>query len=182
MDNINNVFKEHIHMLYAHPTIASIGAVVLSVFNFMYGTGITMAIAAIFIAVLFLDLLSGRAASKKDGSFASEYGINGAYRTAFIVFILAVAYRTDLVLISRLNLDELGYPLYPLFYYLITNFGLPMWRSMTANVYRAGWDVWIPKGVLERISDEIEHKTARANKRIQERKKYLDGDDNNGNG
>ena len=168
--------KEYISLLYANPLAGTAGAAVLSVFNALYGTGITLTLALIFMGVLVLDLISGRAASKKDGTLASEYGINGGYRAAYILLLLSLAYRADTLLVGELAIDT-GYPIYPIFYYLIVNFGMPMWRSMTANVYRAGWDIWIPQSVLNRIADEIDHKTARANKRLEEKKKYL-GDDN----
>ena len=168
-------FKSYIHLLIANPTAGVVGTAALSVLNFMYGTGITLTVTAIFVVVLVLDWISGRAASKKDGSYASEYGINGAYRTAFILILLSLAYRTDVALVGAVSID-LTYPVYPIFFYLIANFGLPMWRSMTANVYRAGWDVWIPQRVLNRIADEIEHKTARANRRVEEKNKYLNKD------
>lgn len=166
------IAKEYLSLLVASPTAGALGATLLSIVNFMYGTGITLTVTAIFVAVLVLDWISGRAASKKDGSYASEYGINGAYRTAFILILLSLAYRTDVALIGAVNIDSI-YPVYPIFFYLIVNFGLPMWRSMTANVYRAGWDVWIPQKVLTRIADEIEHKTARAKKRVAEKNQYL---------
>ncbi|WP_332648910.1 phage holin family protein [Lysinibacillus sp. 54212] len=157
-----NFIKEYFQLLVANPTAGVIGTGILGVLNFLYGTGITLTVMTIFATVLALDWLAGRAAAKKDGSYASEYGVNGAYRTSFILIILALAYRVD---------TTLGLP-YLSFFYLIGNFGLPMWRSMTANVYRAGWEVWIPQRVLNRVADEIEHKTARANKRLEERRKY----------
>lgn len=161
--NTLNIIKEYATLLVASPGAGTAGAVVLGILNFMYGTGITLTAMGIFTIFLVLDWLAGRAASKKDGSFASEYGVNGGYRTAFILIILFAAYRVDVTL---------GTP-YVVFGYLLLNFGLPLWRSMTANVYRAGWEVWIPQSVLNRIADEIEHKTARANKRVAEKNQFL---------
>lgn len=158
-----NYLREYTQLLAAHPAVSAAGSIALSVLNFMYGTGITLTAAGIFGAILALDWLSGRAASKRDGTMASEYGINGAYRSAFMIGILALAYRVDMAL---------GLP-YVLFAYFLLNFGLPTWKSMTANVFRAGWEVWIPQAVLLRVADEIEHKTARANKRLAEREQYL---------
>ncbi len=155
--------KDYLNLLVANPIAGTVGATTLGILNFMYGTGITLTAMGIFTVLLVLDWIAGRAASKRDGSYASEYGINGGYRTAFIVLILFAAYRVDVAL---------GLP-YVAFGYLLLNFGLPMWRSMTANVYRAGWDVWIPQAVLNRVADEIEHKAARANKRLSEREQYL---------
>ena len=161
---MNNELREYVNLLFANPLAGSVGAALLGVVNFMYGTGITLTAILIFAGLVVLDWLSGRAASRKDGTMASEYGINGTYRVAFIMGILFIAYRVDLAL-------DLPYVC---FGYFLINFGEPMWRSMTANVYRAGWHVWIPKGVLERVGDEIAHKNARANKRIEELRNYTD--------
>lgn len=86
--------------------------------------------------------------------------------------MLSLAYRTNLALIGLVDLDLL-YLVSPIFFYLVAQFGSPIWRSLTANLYRAGWEVWIPKKVMNRVVDEIEHKTARANKRFEEKNKYL---------
>lgn len=47
---------------------------------------------------------------------------------------------------------------------------------MTANVVRAGWEKWVPEWAMNAVSDEIEHKLARAIKRRQEKEKHGDGD------
>ncbi|KOY80179.1 phage holin family protein [Lysinibacillus macroides] len=161
-----NLVKEYSQLLVAHPAVGAVGTVAMMTVNFMFGTGITLTAGLVFLAVLALDWVSGRAASKKDGTMASEYGINGAYRSAFMVGILVLAYRVDIAL---------GLP-YIVYAYFLFNFGSPTWKSMTANVYRAGWERWIPGFVLERVADEIEHKTARANKRLVEKNKYLEGE------
>lgn len=161
-----NLVKEYSQLLFAHPVVGATGTAVIMMVNFMFGTGITRTLGLIFLAVLTLDWLSGRAASRKDGTLASEYGINGAYRSAFMIGIIVLAFRVDVAF---------GLP-YLLYTYFIFNFGLPTWKSMTANVYRAGWERWVPGFVLNRVADEIEHKTARANKRLEEKNKYLEGD------
>ena len=162
-------------LVAAHPFVGASGTALLGVLQFFYGNGITLTVMALFSTVLLLDWISGRAASKKDGSYASEYGINGGYRTAFILILLSAAYHADNAIGDAAGVDL---P-YPIFFYLIANFGLPMWRSMTANVYRAGWNIWIPERVLNRVADEIEHKTARANKRIEERNQYTQNNGGN---
>ena len=165
-----NHVKEYINLLVANPIAGGLGATALGIINFMYGSGITLTAICIFAGMVVLDWISGRAASKRDGSLASEYGINGAYRIAFTMGILFLAYRVDVAL----NLP------YITFGYFIVNFGEPMWRSLTANVHRAGWNVWIPESVLNRVADEIAHKNARANKRLEERKTYSKEDSDNG--
>lgn len=157
--------KNYLSLLAAHPVVGGIGATALSVVSLLYGTGATLYAAALFAGVIILDWLAGYRASKIDGSYASEYGIAGGFRTAFMLIVPALAYHTDLLM----GLEKL----HPIFYYVILNFGLHTWKSMTANVYRCGWHVWIPMSVLEYVADEIENKTARANKRIEEKQKYL---------
>lgn len=162
-----DILKGCLNLLMAHPAVGAVGASGLAVLNFLYGSGITLTATLIFSAILALDWIAGSRASKKDGSYASEYGIDGAFRTAFILITLAIAYQVDKAL-------ELPYVI---FFYLVVNFGLHIWKSMTANVARAGWERWIPISVLEFVADEIQHKTARAQKRVKEKTKYLNGEE-----
>ncbi|RNB66417.1 holin [Brevibacillus borstelensis] len=145
----------------------AIGAFLLTTFHFLYGEGpakyITMTLFGMLIA---LDWISGYRASKIDGSYASEYGIEGAFRTAFILFMPAIGNLVDQVT---------GMP-GTAFGFLVAAFGLHIWKSMTANVIRAGWDKWVPGWAMNAVSDEVEHKLARAIKRREEKEKYLDGD------
>ncbi|MGM7637563.1 phage holin family protein [Bacillus sp. Hm123] len=167
MQQATHAIKEGVTLLTAHPGVGVVGASGLATLNFLYGTGITLTAALIFMAVLALDWIAGLRASKKDGSYASEYGIDGAFRTAFILLTLSLSYRVDLAL---------GLP-NVLFFFFIGNFGLHIWKSMTANVVRAGWERWVPIQVLDMVADEIEHKTARAERRKEEKAKYLKEDE-----
>lgn len=144
----------------------SLGAFLASLINTVYGDHVFVVPAiSLYIGIITLDWISGFSASRKDGSYASEYGIDGAFRTLFLLIAPALANLADILL---------GTP-GTVFGFTVLAFGSHIFKSMTANVYRAGWSVWIPVKVLDWVSDEIDHKTARAKKRIQERDKYLRG-------
>ncbi|MFY0521038.1 phage holin family protein [Lysinibacillus sp. UGB7] len=163
--------KSYLSLLIAHPIAGSLGGGAMAVLNLMYGTGITLTVFFIFAGILALDWIAGYRASKIDGSYASEYGVNGGFRTAFLILITALAYQAD---------KALGTPFPMIYFYILGNFGLHIWKSMTANVVRAGWQIWIPVWALNFVADEIEHKIARANRRIDEKQKYLKNDDKDG--
>ncbi len=144
----------------------SIGAFFASIINSIYGDHIFVIPGmGLYVGVITLDWISGYRASRKDGSYASEYGIDGAFRTLYLLIAPALANLADILL------GTTGV----VFGFTVLAFGSHIWKSMTANVYRAGWAVWIPIKVLDWVSDEIDHKTARAKRRIQERDKYLKG-------
>ncbi|MFM1655526.1 phage holin family protein [Brevibacillus sp. B_LB10_24] len=145
----------------------TIGAFLISAFEFLYGEGSVRYLAiALYVSLIAMDWVAGYRASKIDGSYASEYGINGAYRAAFLLFMPAIGHLID---------NVIGTPGIA-FGFLIAAFGLHIWKSMTANVIRAGWEKWVPEWAMNAVSDEIEHKLARAIKRRQEKEKYLDGE------
>lgn len=160
--------KEYTIVTFAHTGIGSVGAFLMPIFTFLYGKGPT-ALLWMFVYGLLIatDWISGYRASRVDGSYASEYGIEGAYRTAYLLIVPVLAHKADLI-IGTPNI---------IFGFTLLTFGAHIWRSMTANVYRAGWDKWIPIPVLNWVADEIEHKTARAQKRIKERQELLKEDD-----
>ncbi|MEJ8547210.1 phage holin family protein [Brevibacillus borstelensis] len=145
----------------------AVGAFFVSAFHFFYGEGPIRYLAIVlYMLLIAMDWAAGYRASKIDGSYASEYGINGAFRTAFLLFMPAVGHLID----SLLGTPSIA------FIFLTAAFGLHIWKSMTANVVRAGWEKWVPEWAMNAVSDEIEHKLARAIKRRQEKEKYLDGD------
>lgn len=152
-----------------HPIAGAIGSLFISIFTFLYGGGkIAILGMLLYTLIIAADWISGYSAARKDGSYASEYGIEGAYRTTLLLLFPAMANFAD----QLLNMPNV------IFGFVVFSFSAHIWRSMTANVYRAGYDKWIPVWVLERVADEIEHKAARAKKRIQEKEKYLGGERN----
>lgn len=104
-----------------------------------------------------------RRASKKDGSYASEYGINDRFRTVFLLGVPAVGNLIDGII---------GMPMIA-FGFLTGAFGIHIWKSMTANTVRDGWEKWVPTWAMNAVADEIEHKLARSIKRRIDKEKYL---------
>lgn len=144
------------------------GSFFVSTFHFFYGEGYVRYLALVlFLGLIVLDWIAGYRASKIDGSYASEYGINGAFRTAFILGVPAVGHLIDQIF---------GTPGIA-FGFLIAAFGLHIWKSMTANAVRAKWEKWVPNWAMNTVTDEIEHKLARSIKRRKEKEKYLNGGD-----
>lgn len=134
-----------------------IGAVMLPVIEFLYGAG--DAVVTAMIALLFfvgMDWISGSRASKKDNSYASKYGIDGIFRTFFMLLLPAGGHFLDLVF----NLPGIifGALVAGLLYHVI--------NSMTANAIRAGWGEWLPLTVMEAllkwVGSELDKKIKRA--------------------
>ncbi|MEK4343282.1 phage holin family protein [Brevibacillus sp. FSL L8-0710] len=145
------------------------GAFLLSTFHVLYGEGSVRYMAiGLYVLLISMDWLAGHRASRIDGSYASEYGIRGGYRAVFLLGMPAIGHLVDQIS---------GTPGIA-FGFLTAAFGLHIWKSMTANVIRAGWEKWVPKWAMVYVADEVEHKIARAIKRKQEKEKYLDGDKN----
>lgn len=113
----------------------------------------------LFIGILFMaiafDWAGAIAASKKDGSYASQYGIQGVLRTGVMLLLPAWGTLLDKALGTSF------------FFFLLTG-GLLFHTliSMTANFKRAGWDKWIPTWALDWIASEIEAKIRRSESRL----------------
>jgi len=146
LDNINTT---------GHAVFATLGAISGSVIELVYGGGedrkLMIGVYAFFI---FMDWISGIAASKKDGSYSSEYGINGVLRTLFILCFPAAANMLDYVLHTP------GV----VFYFVTSGLIFHTFNSLTANSVRAGWEKWIPNSVITFVQSEIENKTNRSQK------------------
>ncbi|WP_103110613.1 phage holin family protein [Brevibacillus reuszeri] len=146
----------------------AIGAFLLSAFHFLYGEGSARYLAIfLYVFLLIMDWLAGYRASKIDGSYASEYGIKGGYRAVFILGMPSIGHQ----------IDQISGTPGVAFYFLTAAFGLHIWKSMTANVIRAGWEKWVPGWAMIYVAEELEHKISRAIKRRTEKEKYLGGDD-----
>lgn len=62
------------------------GSFFMTTFHFLYGEGYVRYLALVlFVGLIVLDWIAGYRASKIDSSYSSECGINGAFRTAFIL-------------------------------------------------------------------------------------------------
>lgn len=131
-------------------------------FNFLFGVGNLIWIGILALVTL-MDWISGVKASKKDGTYTSEYGKEGIYRT-LIMFILPVFGNfIDIALASTLSINGMEFGI---FFYLITG-GLIYHTLMSAaaNFKRAGWERWVPVKVIESVASEIQAKTQRSNSR-----------------
>lgn len=165
------IFKNTLNQIFQHPVAGSFGAVFVAAFSTLFGNSkLAFFGMALFILVLIMDWISGYRAAKKDGSFASEYGINGAFRTFFILLFPVLAHQADMLM----ELPNI------LFGFCLLAFGLPIWNSMTANAVRCGWERWIPMWALNAVADELAHKQARAKRRLIEKNIIKEEDKENG--
>ena len=124
----------------------------------MYGENNTGWILLLLMLII-MDWIAAISASSKDGTYRSEYGINGIFRSIFILLLPALMHIADKIF----NTPGL------MFYSITLGLCYHTWQSVTANVYRAGWGKWIPKFILDFVSSEIKAKTERAmGRKIQE--------------
>jgi phage-related holin len=138
-------------------TVASIGAILSPYIVFFYGTGRTDVMAALAIVTL-LDWITGIAASIKDKTYTSQYGISGILRTLVVFMFPAMANFLD---------NAFGTPGF-LFYGVTFGLIYHTWQSMTANAARTGWNKFIPKQILDFVGSEIEAKARRSMDRSQQ--------------
>ncbi|WP_314592173.1 phage holin family protein [Paenibacillus terrigena] len=141
------------------------GAVAVPVCNFFYGGG-TMS-SGVMVALVFfvlLDWITGIRAAQKDRFYASKYGIDGVFRTFFILLLpagghlLDEAFQMPDILFGAISVGVLYRNL----------------QSMTANAISAGWGNWFPEWIMTRITEwvrsELDKKTERAESRKGESK------------
>ena len=140
------------------------GGFFVPVFEFLYGIG--PAVTSIMSALIFfivMDWISGSSAARKDNTYASKYGIDGIFRTFFMILLPAGGHLLD----SAIGLPGILFGVFAigLIYHTL--------KSMVANALRAGWAEWLPIWLLEKVTDwvqsEIESKVDRALKRKAER-------------
>ncbi|WP_438448201.1 phage holin family protein [Gorillibacterium sp. sgz5001074] len=145
------------------------GAVCMPVFDFFYGSG-EVVIYSILALIFFLgmDWIAGSRASKKDRSYASKYGIDGIFRTFFMLLLPAGGHFLDMVF--RIPSVFFGLLVAGLLYHTI--------QSATANAIRAGWGQWIPdwllNALLSWVKSEIESKLSRAQSRLKAKEETND--------
>ncbi|HDR7890840.1 phage holin family protein [Bacillus toyonensis] len=125
-----------------------------TLFNFLYGkTNLIWIVILVWVVVL--DWITGSKASKLDGTYSSQYGIESIARTV-VLFLLP----------SLAHLFDIAFKLPEFFFFMVTG-GLVyhIFNSFTANCVRIGWDKWIPTWLLESVSSEIEAKIRRSKSR-----------------
>lgn len=137
-----------------------IGAFFVPIFEFLYGEGET--VKYLMIALLFfiaLDWITGIRAAKRDNSYASEYGLDGIFRTFFLLLLPAGGHFLDMIF----SLPGVVFGIFGtgVLYHVI--------QSMTANALRAGWGNWFPEWIITKVSEwvksELESKINRAETR-----------------
>lgn len=141
-----------------------VGAFFVPLFEFMYGEGdvVKYLMTALLFFVL-MDWITGIRSSKKDKTYASKYGIDGIFRTFFILLLPAGGHFLDMVLgTNGLIFGALGAGV---LYHIL--------QSMTANALRAGWGEYFPEWILTKLTqwvkEELESKLSRSELRKKER-------------
>ncbi|KAA0782574.1 phage holin family protein [Bacillus sp. BB56-3] len=109
----------------------------------------------ILMMVVGLDWITGSKASKLDGTYSSQYGIEGIARTVVLFLLPCLAHMFDI-----------AFKLPDFFFFMVTG-GLiyHIFNSFTANCVRVGWDKWIPTWLLESVASEIQAKIQRSDAR-----------------
>lgn len=138
----------------------SVGAVLVPAFEFLYGAGEAMkyVMLALFLA-LAMDWITGIRAAEKDKSYASRYGIDGIFRSVFLISIPALVH-----LIGKgFDLPPVipGFAAAVIMYHII--------KSMVANAIRAGWADWLPVKLFDLLFQWVESEIMNKVKRALER-------------
>lgn len=120
------------------------------------GTTYNLMCMSALILVIAFDWISGSVASKKDGTYASVYGLQGLARTVVMLLLPVFGVLMD-------NIFSTPNIVFFLFWGGLLYHTL---NSMTANFTRAGWDKLIPNWAIDYVSSEIQSKIQRANSRV----------------
>ncbi|MFC4768749.1 phage holin family protein [Effusibacillus consociatus] len=148
--NLDNIFK------FETGVAALIGGGLGGLIEVLYGPNHLLMILILAGAIGF-DWLSGTRAAKKDGTYSSEYGIDGVIRTIVMLFLPAFA-----------NLLDKAFQTPGVIFYGITLALIyHTWQSFAANSIRAGWGKWIPEFIFKSVESELQAKMNRAMQRHQ---------------
>jgi len=131
-----------------------VGSGVGTFLSFIYGKTNLIWIF-ILMMIVGLDWITGSKASKLDGTYSSQYGIEGIARTVVLFLLPCLAHMFDI-----------AFKLPDFFFFMVTG-GLiyHIFNSFTANCVRVGWDKWIPTWLLESVASEIQAKIQRSDAR-----------------
>lgn len=146
------------------------GGIVGKILSEIYGGKVLYWFMLSLIIAIVIDWITGSKASKKDGSYASAYGIQGIIRTGVMLSFLILAMALDKGFGTK-NIILSVFWAGLLYHTLI---------SASANIKRIGWDKWIPTWALDWIASEIEAKAKRAQSRINGTTNNSKGDDISG--
>ncbi|WP_436865041.1 phage holin family protein [Bacillus fungorum] len=122
--------------------------------NLLYGKANLIWIG-IFAWIIMLDWITGSKASKLDGTYSSQYGIEGITRTVVLLSLPALAHLFDIAL----KLPDL------FFLMVVGGLNHHIFNSFAANCARIGWERCIPAWLLESVASEIQAKIQRSNER-----------------
>ena len=142
-----------------HPFISGLGA--FGMMFFQYGFGAVKAVLVAFIlyiVLIGLDWLTGTSAAKRDGIDTSSYGIEGVKRTVFLLTLPVIARLIDVIMNTEVIVTGI----------VIAILARSIARSVIANTKRAGWDDKLPTWMIDWVTAELDHKDARAKKRLEE--------------
>lgn len=139
------------------------GVILIPVFEYLYGSDeIVRSIMSALVIFIVLDWISGVRASKKDYTYASKYGIDGVFRSFFILLLPSGGHLLDQII---------GFPSI-VFGALSLGILYHVLQSMTANSIRAGWGSHVPEWLLSKLVSwvkiELETKIKRSEKRKEE--------------
>lgn len=156
----------------AERSVAAVtGGFLLSVFEFFYGSGQVVILAMTALAFfIVMDWITGSRAAHKDESYESKYGLDGVFRTFFMLLLPAGGHLLDKLISLTIESQGFSFGFPPIFFGLfVAGLLYHTIKSMTANAIRAGWGTWIPTWILEKLTNwvrvEIEAKIDRALKR-----------------
>lgn len=160
---MNTFFDKSSNLVATFVTI-----IALPFIDYMYGGHVmTVPLISIFTTLILLDWLSGVAASHKQGTYSSKYGLNGAIRTVFLYGMLALGHQIDAAFTSEPWIFIVAWV-------LIT---FPTAQSVAANAVILGWESHIRVDFIQKIltvlekwaQSEIEYKMARSKNRLEEK-------------
>lgn len=155
MKNYFEVFNFNNLISTRHGVIGVVSGAGGSLLSKIYGGDMFVYFALILSLAIAFDWAGAIAASKKDGSYASAYGIQGVMRVAVMLGLPAFGGALDHIL-GTPNVIFFMFWGGLLFHTLV---------SMSANFKRAGWNVWIPTWAIDLVASEIEAKIKRSESR-----------------
>lgn len=128
--------------------------------NLLYGKA-NLIWVGIYCWIIMLDWITGSKASKLDGTYSSQYGIEGITRTVVLLSLPALAHLFDIAL----KLPDF------FFFMVVGGLSYHIFNSFAANCARIGWERWIPAWLLESVASEIQAKIQRSDARKEKQNK-----------
>ncbi|PFJ03211.1 phage holin family protein [Priestia megaterium] len=137
-----------------------VGGTISGAISALYGENVNMYVALLLLAVVALDWLGAIGAALKDGSYSSDYGIRGIFRTTIIFVLPLIGRLIDVT--SGIPIVVAGVEISGFYLFISAGLIYHSWMSMTANFARAGYEKWIPNKMLKQVGSEINAKITRS--------------------